>query len=635
MKVPLKLKRAKHHATISIINHRLFICALLITLIFLGLFLHLFSLQIRHYQTYATLSDSNRIKLIALPPTRGQIFDRNGEVLATNRPIYNLELVKEDVNLKTLDTLLAEINQIIPLTEREVSSFKERFFKSKPQEATILKSELTQKEIATLSVNLYRLDGVYIEPEMLRLYPHGEFAVHAVGYVGRIDEKDLQEIDDNHQTKEYKGISHIGKRGSEKSFESLLRGDVGFEKVETNSSGRVVRVIEEDPPISGKDIYLTLDLRLQKIAEDALEDHNGAVVAIDPNNGEILAFVSKPTYDPNPFVKGISHKDYARLQSDFNTPFLNRVMQGRYPPGSVIKPQIGLAGLHHQVITAKSTVNCNGWFTIPGNTHRFRDMGVYGITDLKKAIRRSCDVYFYSLAYEMGITKLTDYMSHFYLGRPTGVDLLGESSGNLPTPAYKRRVFDEPWYAGDTVTAGIGQSFWLTTPLQLANMVAITAVRGEAYLPHILQSYKQGDHQRIYEPLTPIEPFEVNNPAYWDTVIEGMVEVVHGHLGTGRRLQEGINYKIAGKSGTAQVKTIPQGEQYNAELLKKIHRDHALFTAFAPADNPQIAVAVIVENGGSGSLVAGPVAKKVMHAWITNFTELEDTSPPLTASIPP
>lgn len=625
MKPLKKPKKHSDHANRHIFRNRLLIGGLLITLAFCGLFYHLFSLQIAHYDKYATLSDSNRIKLVPLPPTRGQIFDRNGEVLATNYPVYNIELIKQDIDRNHLDALLEDIHEIIPLTDDEISQFKRQLARSLPQDPVVLKSELTQEEIALLSVNLYRLNGVYINPEMVRIYPHKEVAVHAIGYVGRIDQKDMEEIEANHLTREYMNISHIGKRGSEKSFEDLLRGEAGYEKVETNSNGRIVRVIEEHPPTPGKDIYLTIDLRLQKLAEKVLGDYNGSVVAIDPNTGDILAFVSKPMYDPNLFVKGISQSDYNRLHTA-DSPFLNRVMQGRYPPGSVIKPQIALAGLSNDFITSSSTVNCNGSFQVPGNTHRFRDMGVHGPTNAHKAIERSCDVFFYSLAYEMGITSMTDFLTQFYLGRKTGIDLIGESPGVLPTPAYKQRTFKQAWYAGDSVTAGIGQSFWLTTPLQLAQMVSITAMRGETYVPHILHSHSHANSdERITKPLEPIEPMQVSSTKHWDTIIDSMVAVVHGNRGTARRINKGINYKIAGKTGTAQVKTIAQGERYNEKALDKRHRDHALFTAFAPADQPKIAISVVVENGGSGSGVAAPIAKEVIHAWLTDFREVSNS----------
>ncbi|PWD85746.1 penicillin-binding protein 2 [Ignatzschineria cameli] len=602
----------------SLFLGRAILCAILVLCGFLFLMGRLFHLQVIEHELYTTRSNDNRIKLLPLPPTRGQIFDRNGEVLATNIPIYNLEIVRQDLTLP-LDQVLAEINTLVPLTEEEIKQFERGLRRSNRQESVVLKKGLTEEESALIAINLHKLNGVNLQADLVRVYPYKNRAVHAIGYVGRVDTRDLKEIEEQGLQHEYSGITHIGKRGAEKSFEHILRGSMGFETVEASSSGRTVRKIDEVPPVPGKNIYLTLDLRLQILAEEALEDYDGAIVALDPQSGDVLAFVSKPTYDPNLFVDGITHKDFNELNNDPSTPFLNRVMQGLYPPGSVIKPQIGLAGLENDFITENTIINCKGYFSVPGNSHKFRDMGYYGPSDLRKSIERSCDVFFYELAYNMGVTIMTDFLKPFALGTPTNIDLLGESKGVAPTPEYKRQRFKQPWYTGDTITAGIGQSYWLTTPLQIAQATAIVGMRGEAFEPHILGATAMPpSNQKEFVIPNPIKPIVLKDEKYWDVAIDGMVAVVHGARGTARATKSD-HYKTAGKTGTAQVKTIAQGAKYDANKLDRRHRDHAWYVAFAPVESPKIAISVIVENGGSGSRVAAPIAKKLLDAWLLDF----------------
>ncbi len=608
----------KKNTTNSLFLGRALISAFLVLVGLIFLIARLFHLQIIEHELYTTRSNDNRIKLLPLPPTRGQIFDRNGEILATNIPIYNLEVIRQNLT-GPLDQLIEEVQQLIPLSEDEISQFERALRRANRQESVVLKKGLSEEESAQIAINLHKLNGAHLQADLVRTYPYKNRAVHAIGYVGRVDTRDIREISAQGLDHEYSGITHIGKRGAEKSFENILRGSMGFETVEASSSGRTVRKISEVPPIPGKNIYLTLDLRLQILAEEALEDFDGAIVAIDPQSGDILAFVSNPTYDPNLFVDGITHKDFNELNTDPSTPFLNRVMQGLYPPGSVIKPQIGLAGLENDFITDKTIINCKGYFSVPGNNHKFRDMGYYGPSDLRKALERSCDVYFYELAYNMGITTLTDFLAPFALGTKTNIDLLGESSGVAPTPEYKRQRFKQPWYTGDTITAGIGQSYWLTTPLQIAQATTIVGMRGEAFEPHILGATAMPpSNQKEFVIPNPIPPLVLKDERYWDAAIDGMVAVVHGARGTARATKSN-DYKAAGKTGTAQVKTIAQGAKYDAKNLDRKHHDHAWYVSFAPVDSPKIALAVIVENGGSGSRVAAPIAKKITDAWLKDF----------------
>lgn len=608
----------KQTSTNSLFLGRAFICAVLVLIGILFLLGRLFHLQVIDHELYTTRSNDNRIKLLPLPPTRGQIFDRNGEVLATNVPIYNLEVVRQ--NLKApLPEVIAAINELVPISDEEMAQFERALRRANRQENVVLKKGLNEEESALIAINLHKLSGIHIKADLVRTYPYKSRAVHAVGYVGRVDTRDLKEIDERGLKHEYSGVTHMGKRGAEKSFEDILRGSMGFETVEASSSGRTVRKIDEVPPVPGKNIYLTLDLRLQILAEEVLEDFDGSIVAIDPQSGDVLAFVSKPTYDPNLFVDGITHTDFNALNTDPSTPFLNRVMQGLYPPGSVIKPQIGLAGLENDFITEKTIINCKGYFSVPGNNHKFRDMGYYGPSDLRKSIERSCDVFFYELAYNMGVTTMTDFLKPFALGTKTNIDLLGESSGVAPTPEYKRQRFKQPWYTGDTITAGIGQSYWLTTPLQVAQATAIVAMRGEAFEPHLLGATAMPpSNQKEFVIPNPISPIVLKDDKYWDVAIDGMIAVVHGARGTARATKSN-DYITAGKTGTAQVKSIAQGAKYNADKLDRKHHDHAWYVAFAPADSPKIAISVIVENGGSGSRVAAPMAKKLLDAWLKDF----------------
>lgn len=613
-----KRKRANQHHT-EIFRNRIIVSFILMLIAFLLLWSQLFRLQVLEHTKYRTISDQNRIKLMPLAPTRGQIFDRNGKILATNIPSFDLEIIKQDIpeGVK-IDDLLARIDEVLPLTEEEIEQFHQNFQRAPLQEPITLKAKVTEEEIAIIALNQHLLTGLHITPKLTRFYPYGEHGVHALGYVARIDDRDLKEIKEHHLEKEYASLSHIGKRGAEKSFEYLLRGKTGFEQVETSSNGRVVRKISETPPIPGSNIYLTLDIEMQKIAEEALEGYNGAIVAIDPNNGEVIAFASTPTYDPNLFVNGISKKDFDLRNNDPNTPFFNRVMQGRYPPGSAIKPQVALAGLHHGTITPNSTIMCNGSYQIEGDRHRFRDLSRHGATNVTTAIERSCNVFFYDLSYNLGITPLMDFLKRFSLGTPTGIDLIGEASGVAPTPDYKRHRFDAPWYAGDTVTAGIGQSFWLTTPLQITQATAIIAVSGKAYTPHILQSFSRPNSPIRYPiPLNPIKPIVLSNEEHWGVVQNAMTRVIHSPRGTGRRINtRELEYRMAGKTGTAQVRTVAQGKRYNRDELDRRHLDHAWFTAYAPAEDPQLVVTVLVENGESSGRVAAPMAKKVFDAWL-------------------
>ncbi|MCP5197579.1 MAG: penicillin-binding protein 2 [Gammaproteobacteria bacterium] len=580
---------------------------------FLAVASRLVYLQVLHHERFTTLSENNRVRLQPLPPTRGFIFDRNGVLLADNLASYHLEIIREEV--QDLDATLAELRERIELTDADIERFHKLRQRSPPYAGVPLRFRLTDEEIARLAIDLYRLPGVEIKADLTRRYPLEALGVHVLGYVGRIDESELSRIDPG----QYSGSTHIGKVGVERSYEDVLRGRTGWQQVETNAEGRPLRILNRTPPVPGQHLYLTIDMRLQAVAEKLLEDYNGAIVALDPRNGEVLALASQPTYDPNPFVNGIDFASYRKLNTSKDRPLLNRALRGVYPPGSTIKPLMALAGLEYGVVNRYSGVYCPGFYRLPGSSHRFRDWkrGGHGSVGMDRAIAQSCDVYFYDLAFNLGIDRIHEFLDHFSLGRLTGIDLSGEKSGLLPSQAWKNRVHKHGWFAGDTLSVGIGQGYFLATPLQLAHAAAVISQKGVAFKPRVLLA-TEDPGTRIKTPEAPrsLPLVTVKNPQFWNTIIAGMIHVVEG--GTAHRIGIGAKYRIAGKTGTAQVFTLGQGERYNARYLAKHLLDHALFIAFAPADDPRIAVAVIAEHGGGGSKTAAPMARKVMDAWLLN-----------------
>ncbi len=572
-------------------------------------------LQILSHDHFTTLSNNNRVSIQPLPPTRGLIFDRNGVILAQNLPTYTLEIVPE--RTKDLDKTIADIAELIEITESDIKRFYKRLKHQRRFRGTPLRLRLTEEEAARIAVHRHRLAGVEVEARLTRDYPLGSLTVHAIGYVGRINEKELAVIDRSN----YAGTSHIGKLGIEKSFEHALQGEVGSQHVETNVLGRTIRVLERTPPKPGQNLILTLDSALQKTAKEALGDRKGAVVAIDPRDGSVLVLASRGDYDPNLFVNGIDYASYEHLRTSPYKPLFNRALRGQYPPGSTIKPFVGLAGLELGQTSMHDSIFCRGWYTLPGDERRYRDWKKtgHGHTDLHKSIVESCDVYYYDLARVMGIDRINSYLSQFGFGQKTGIDIAGERSGILPSTVWKRQVRGKPWYLGETLIAGIGQGYNLTTPLQLAVSTAALANRGRYVQPHLLSSEQQSSifSAAANQDLPRFKhTAKINKEENWDYIIEAMKDVIYGAHGTAKKLNKGQPYKIAGKTGTAQVFGIKQDEEYVTEDIAEHLRDHALFIAFAPLDNPKIAIAVIVENGGSGGAVAGPVAGAVIDHYL-------------------
>ncbi|WP_460035925.1 penicillin-binding protein 2 [Methylothermus subterraneus] len=599
-------------------ENRLFLSRILtaagvIALLTLALIARLIYLQVLGHERYATLAHDNQVKIAPLIPTRGLIYDRRGVVLAENVPVYSLEIVPEQV--QDLDATLATLAQLIELSPEEIEQFKQQLRRRRRFESVPVKLRLSEVEVAKLAVRRPFLRGVEVQARLIRHYPYGELVSHLVGYVGRINEQELKRLD----PAEYRGATHIGKVGVEQSYEALLHGHTGYVEIETNARGRELRALQESPPRGGADLYLSIDLELQKIAYEALGEHNGAVVALDPKTGEVLALVSKPGFDPNPFVLGINRQDYQALLSSPERPLFDRALRGIYPPGSTIKPFVGLAGLHYGVINPLRRLYCPGFYQLPGVSHRYRDWrkGGHGGVDLKAAIVQSCDVYFYDLAHHLGIDKMHAFLRQFGFGRPSGIDLPGENRGILPSSKWKRETLGKPWYPGETVIAGIGQGYVKVTAVQLAKAVAILANRGTVVTPHVaaLERSPGTEPKRLFT--DPVEGKLEIDARFLDKVIDAMVGVVHSRSGTAWRISLGADYTIAGKTGTAQVFSVKQNQDHrNLKLKDKKLQDHALFIAFAPADDPRIAVAVIAENAGHGGSEAAPVARQVIDYYL-------------------
>lgn len=616
MAQPLHIK--DHEKDARLVRRRIVFGAVCILLLSLALMGRAYYLQVVKYDYHSTLSENNRVHVQPIPPTRGLIFDRNDIIIADNRPSYSLMITRERAG--DWPVILDEVASILGL-DAETRELLDKRAKQggRPFEPIPILSELTEEQIALISINQYKLPGIEISAQMVRHYPHGELFAHSVGYVGRINERELKEVNPVN----YSGTHHIGKAGAERFYEGLLHGRVGNEEVETNARGRVTRVLKRTDPVSGKDLTLTLDLYLQIAATKALAGRRGSIVAIEPRSGEVLAMVSVPSYDPNPFVTGISVRAYAALRDSEDRPLYNRALKGVYPPGSTIKPLVALAGLDSSVVRPDTRVFDPGYYELPNYSHKYRNWNRWGdgSVNLETAIFRSNDTYFYDLAHKLGIRRLHDYMTRFGFGTKVSWDISEEAQGLMPSPEWKRARFKQAWFPGETIIAGIGQGYILSTPLQLAQAITLIANHGHWIRPHLL---KEANGENLPQLMlngeievrdTPAD-IQLHDPNYWNIVTNGMVQVVHGPRGTARRIGENSVYRIAGKSGTAQVVAIRQNERYDSSRLKERHRDHALFVGFAPADDPKIAVAVMVENGESGSGVAAPILKQVMDAWL-------------------
>ncbi len=615
-----------HHS-----ERRLFIgraiLASVISVMLLGVVIaRLVQLQVFDHELFAEKSQGNRVRIQAVPPIRGLVFDRKGRVIAENLPAYQLELIPEQVD--DIDDTLNRLAAINLIERDDIPRFTALSQSGQQFKPVTLKFRLTDEEIANFAIQRPRFPGVDFQPRLVRHYPHGELFAHAVGYVGALDTNDMQRLD----SARYAATSHTGKTGVENSFEDKLHGDAGFQHLIANARGRQVpadssELLDSLPmdktPNPGSNIHLSLDLDLQQIAYDAMQGRRGAVVALDPTSGEVLALVSAPSFDPNPFAVGMSIAQYRELQDNLDRPLFNRAVRGTYPPGSTIKPMLALAALETGATNLTRKSVCIGYFQLPGTEHRYRDWkpAGHGPVDMHDAIAQSCDVYFYELSGDLGIDNIHEYLTQFGLGSATGVDVLGEHPGLVPSREWKRNNFrdrdNKRWYHGETVIAAIGQGFMLATPLQLASAAGTLAMRGARFRPHLVVAVEDplsGQREQV-EPKSSGN-VNIGNEFYWDNVLEAMHDVMQGPRGTARAVGFGARYEMAGKSGTAQVVSIAQDAEYDEEEIEERLRDHALFIAFAPFDNPRIAVAVIVENGSSGSGVAAPIAKAIMDEYL-------------------
>jgi len=607
MSQPIRLK--DHEKDARLVRGRVVVGAIVVVALICVLLARLYFLQVVQYDYHSTLSENNRVHVQPIPPTRGLIFDRNGVVIADNRPSFSLSMTRERSGdwRQALDVIV----EVLQLTPEDRALFEKRMKQGRrPFEPVPILFELSEEQIARIAVNQFRLPGVEVVAQLVRHYPQGAHFAHSVGYVGRINEKELKTLDPVN----YSGTHHIGKTGIERFYEAELHGQVGYEEVETNARGRVLRVLKRTDPIPGKDIVLSLDIKLQEAAEEALAGRRGAVVALNPMTGEVLAMVSQPSFDPNLFVTGISFKAYAELRDSIDRPLFNRILRGQYPPGSTIKPAVAIAGLDSGVITPSSRVYDPGYYQLPNYDHKYRNWNRSGdgYVDMDTAIMRSNDTYFYDLAHKLGIDRLSTYMNQFGIGQKVSLDMFEESAGLMPSREWKRATRRQAWFPGETLILGIGQGYMQSTPLQLAQATALIASKGKWIRPHLAKTI---EGEPPVDP-NPMPDIVLRDPSNWARVSHGMQQVVHGARGTARVAGVGAQYMIAGKSGTAQVVAIKQGEKYDRSKVQERHRDHALFVGFAPANNPQIAVSVMIENGEAGSRVASPVVRKVMDAWL-------------------
>nr|WP_300308013.1 penicillin-binding protein 2 [Halomonas sp.] len=587
------------------------LAAIVVVLLSATLVGRLVYLQVIQHQTYVTRSENNRVRVEPLPPTRGLIYDRNGKLLAENRPTFNLTLVRERVD--DLDATLELLVDLLDLPEVEVDEFRERSRqRQRPYQPALLMTDLTEIQVAKLALNRHRLPGVEVQTQLLRYYPDAEIMSHALGYVGRINAEELKQLDPGN----YAGTHFIGKTGVEYFYEEQLHGRAGLRKVETNARGRVLRELGHTDPTPGADLTLTIDKDMQQLAYQLLDGRRGAIVAIAPQSGEIIAMASVPGFDTNQFVTGIDVKSYRDLQEDIDLPLFNRATRGSYPAGSTIKPFMSISGLREGVITPDTVIFDPGYYQLPNDDRRYRNWlrWGHGRVNLERALAVSNNTYFYSLAHEMGIDRIHDDLLDFGFGTRVAADVAGQGDGLLPSRDWKRARFNQAWYPGETLSVGIGQGYLQITPLQLAAATATLANRGHWVRPRLAKEI--GDNPvPVNLPDTPPD-IEIGNDSYWDSVFSGMQKVLSGVEGTARRTGAGLQYHMAGKSGTAQVFSLGQNEKYNAAELRERLRDHALFMAFAPVEDPQIAIAVIVENAGGGSTHAAGLARAMADAWI-------------------
>ena len=597
--------REKH-----LIQNRLMVAAIGGACLLILLVVRLIWLQLIETERFQTASEANRLQTLPVSPARGLIVDRNGMILAENRPNLQLLLVPEEVD--DIDVMVSEVRSRIEFTDGDAERFAKNLkSRRRPRDPVVVKDDLSESEAALIAVDLFQFPGLQIEARPTRFYPYGGLTAHSLGYVGRLSLSELQAIEESR----YAGTETIGKSGVEKAYEDALLGQVGVERVETSARGQIMRSVDRDDPVPGADIPLHLDIGLTAKLYEALGDRRGAIVTMDPQTGGILGLASAPTYDANAFIGGISQAEYAALQVNQDTPLFNRALRGQYPPGSTIKPMLGLVGLHYGAVTWEKEISDRGFFQLSGDDHKYRDWKRWGHgrVNIEKAVIESCDTYFYEMAVRLGVDQMSEGMRWFGFGRRQGRDIQGDLPGILPSREWKRQARNQSWYLGETVISGIGQGFWVTTPLQLAAATTAMARRGNFIEPHF----------SVLEDVDAGASVPLGDSMDWERMIDAMEDVLHGERGTARGAARGLNYRIAGKTGTVQVVGIAQEEEYKEDEIEERLRDHALFVGFAPADSPSIVLALVIENGGSGGTSAAPVARQIFDYWVLERNEGE------------
>jgi len=591
-----------HSAEANLFARRAFVGCVFVLGLVAVLLSNLYTIQVEDHQDYQTRSNDNRIKVIPIAPNRGLIYDRNGVLLAENKPVYNLEVIPEEVD--DLDESLDQISKIIAITEQDKQDFLKDIKHTRRFKSQVLKARLDETEVAKFSVNQHKFPGFSIEARLARYYPFGDTLTHALGYVAKLNRKELNQLKQEDRATNYRATHDIGKLGLEKYYEETLHGKVGSQRVEVNNRGRVIRTLSMTQPQPGSDLVLTLDIGLQQIAQHGLKDMRGAVVVMDAKDGGVLALYSNPSYDPNLFVHGISSKNYKALLNQ-DRPLINRTTQGRYAPASTVKPLMAVLALEENIVNETTSMWDPGFFEIRNVEHKWRDWKRWGHghVDVYKAIEESCDTYFYDAAYRLGITKISDFMARFGYGDLSGIDIHEETTAILPSKEWKEGRFKESWWPGDTISVGIGQGYWTATPIQIANATNILVNRGINHPPHLVQVVKKdNDVTQINNEEKP--PVILKDPRHWQVSLDAMHNTVKKISGTAHKAFKGTNYDSAGKTGTAQIVSIAQGERYDAKSLKERQRDNTIYVGFAPYNDPKIVVSVVLENNHGGIQIA-------------------------------
>ncbi|MEP1449209.1 MAG: penicillin-binding protein 2 [Paraglaciecola sp.] len=598
-----------HSAEANLFARRTFIGLLVVFVMIAMVLTNLYYLQVSRFEDYQTRANGNRIKVLPVAPNRGLIYDRNGILLAENRPVFSLQIIPEEI--EDLEVTIQALSNLLEIDDEDISDFYKDLKGNRRFKPVNLINRLTPKEVALFSAKQHNYPGVSVEARLARYYPYGSALTHVLGYVAKINKKDLQKLSEAGFEANYAATYDIGKRGIEKYHEEILHGEVGFQEVEVNNQGRVIRTLNFNPPTPGQDIVLNIDMNLQLEAEKAFDGKKGTVVAIDPKDGGVLALYSSPSYDPNLFVHGISSKNYKKLLTT-DRPLFNRATQGQYPPASTVKPLLALAGLEEKVITPESRIYDVGKYQLKNVERIWRDHNPWGHgwVDVTKAIEVSCDIYFYDMAYKLGIDRISESMNEFGFGDYTGIDLHEEADGIMPSRGIVKALFNRPWYIGDTINIGIGQSYWTATPVQLAQAIVTLVNKGKRIIPQIIRGNMQND-EVILQGIRERRPIAIKDEHNWDVVLDAMYGTVN-RKGSARKAFRGAHYISAGKTGTAQLVTIAQDEKYDAEKLSKKNRDNAMYVGYAPYDAPQIAVTVVLENAGHGGAEAAPIARKMM-----------------------